>query len=64
MGAGHHVYADKPEVFNKHVAEACATADADTSVRQISLTTPEEAKLDLQSDENPINKPNTSTPTT
>lgn len=26
-GAGHHVYADKPEVFNKYVVEACNYAD-------------------------------------
>ncbi|XP_013162855.1 PREDICTED: 1-acylglycerol-3-phosphate O-acyltransferase ABHD5-like isoform X6 [Papilio xuthus] len=27
-GAGHHVYVDKPELFNKYVLEACARADA------------------------------------
>ncbi|KAL0870025.1 hypothetical protein ABMA27_006201 [Loxostege sticticalis] len=27
-GAGHHVYLDKPELFNKYVLEACARADA------------------------------------
>lgn len=26
-GAGHHVYADKAEIFNKHVLEACAISD-------------------------------------
>ncbi|XP_013137459.1 PREDICTED: 1-acylglycerol-3-phosphate O-acyltransferase ABHD5-like isoform X3 [Papilio polytes] len=26
-GAGHHVYVDKPELFNKYVLEACARAD-------------------------------------
>lgn len=26
-GAGHHVYADKAEIFNKYVNEACATCD-------------------------------------
>ncbi|KAL4704279.1 hypothetical protein ACJJTC_016297 [Scirpophaga incertulas] len=26
-GAGHHVYLDKPDLFNKYVAEACARAD-------------------------------------
>lgn len=27
-GAGHHVYLDKPDLFNKYVLEACARADA------------------------------------
>ncbi|XP_008550145.1 (Lyso)-N-acylphosphatidylethanolamine lipase isoform X2 [Microplitis demolitor] len=27
-GAGHHVYADKSEIFNKHVLEACALSDS------------------------------------
>lgn len=26
-GAGHHVYADKSEIFNKYVEEACALSD-------------------------------------
>ena len=26
-GAGHYVFLDKPELFNKFVAEACAGAD-------------------------------------
>lgn len=26
-GAGHHVYADKSDVFNKHVSESCALID-------------------------------------
>ncbi|KAI4467325.1 hypothetical protein MML48_2g00006759 [Holotrichia oblita] len=64
MGAGHHVYADKPEVFNKHVADACATADGDTSFRRASLITPDETNLDLQSEESQLNKPNTTTPNT
>ncbi|XP_072942593.1 1-acylglycerol-3-phosphate O-acyltransferase ABHD5 isoform X2 [Epargyreus clarus] len=28
-GAGHHVYLDKPEIFNKFVNDACAQADAE-----------------------------------
>lgn len=27
-GAGHHVYADKSEIFNKHVLEACDLSDS------------------------------------
>lgn len=27
-GAGHHVFADKPELFNKYVNEACEQSDA------------------------------------
>ncbi|XP_063973025.1 (Lyso)-N-acylphosphatidylethanolamine lipase isoform X1 [Diachasmimorpha longicaudata] len=27
-GAGHHVYADKSEIFNKHVREACLLSDS------------------------------------
>lgn len=26
-GAGHHVFADKPELFNRYVNEACALSD-------------------------------------
>lgn len=29
-GAGHHIYADKPEIFNKYVLEACAHYDQQT----------------------------------
>ncbi|KAG4074672.1 hypothetical protein HA402_004543 [Bradysia odoriphaga] len=29
-GAGHHVFADKPELFNRFVNEACAYSDSDT----------------------------------
>lgn len=28
-GAGHHVYLDKPEVFNRYVQEACLYSDKD-----------------------------------
>lgn len=27
-GAGHHVYADRSETFNKYVLEACALSDS------------------------------------
>jgi abhydrolase domain-containing protein 5 len=27
-GAGHHVYADKPETFNRYVTEACSLTDS------------------------------------
>lgn len=27
-GAGHHVYADKSEIFNKYVQEACTLSDS------------------------------------
>lgn len=29
-GAGHHVFADKPELFNRFVNEACALSDSDS----------------------------------
>lgn len=27
-GAGHHIFADKPEIFNQYVNEACRFADS------------------------------------
>lgn len=27
-GAGHHVFADKPDIFNQHVNDACLACDA------------------------------------
>lgn len=31
-GAGHHVYADKSDIFNKHVLEACAYKDTEDNL--------------------------------
>lgn len=65
MGAGHHVYADKPETFNKHVIDACALADGDTSLRHLSLMSPEDSGLDIKADDNSqVDGTNTSSPTT
>ena len=44
-GAGHHVYADKSEIFNKHVLEACALSD------NISNLTSTNIKLVLKSND-------------
>ena len=33
-GAGHHVYADRSETFNKHVNEACSISDRNADVPQ------------------------------
>ncbi|XP_041984383.1 (Lyso)-N-acylphosphatidylethanolamine lipase isoform X2 [Aricia agestis] len=39
-GAGHHVYLDKPETFNKLVNEACERADAATPAAKRDNSTP------------------------
>ena len=43
-GAGHHVYADKSEIFNKHVLEACVLSE-----RIPKLTSLSSIKLVLKS---------------
>ncbi|XP_063385665.1 (Lyso)-N-acylphosphatidylethanolamine lipase isoform X1 [Cydia fagiglandana] len=36
-GAGHHVYLDKPELFNKYVLEACARTDGPTDPSRLAI---------------------------
>lgn len=36
--AGHHVYADKPEIFNKYVNDACAESDAANDQKSPNIT--------------------------
>lgn len=36
-GAGHHVYADKSETFNKHIVEACALSDSTLQLTSSNL---------------------------
>ncbi|XP_021941395.1 protein ABHD4 isoform X2 [Zootermopsis nevadensis] len=36
-GAGHHVYADKAETFNRHVIEACKLADSEQTKKNVSI---------------------------
>jgi pimeloyl-ACP methyl ester carboxylesterase len=40
-GAGHHVYADKPEAFNQIVLEACAHADNISQSKYLALMPPQ-----------------------
>lgn len=56
-GAGHHVYADKAETFNRHVIEACKLADTgDTRKIQTKSSSPtddlEEETSNTESEEN------------
>ncbi|CAK1550738.1 unnamed protein product [Leptosia nina] len=50
-GAGHHIYLDKPDLFNKYVIEACARADEDTS-----FTTRNYENTEAPKDTNPPQK--------
>ncbi|XP_022903322.1 (Lyso)-N-acylphosphatidylethanolamine lipase-like isoform X2 [Onthophagus taurus] len=59
-GAGHHIYADKPEIFNKHVLDACALTD--TTTRRTS--TPLLNHRPKSFEEVEITTPNTTTTTT
>ncbi|KAG7207862.1 hypothetical protein KM043_009461 [Ampulex compressa] len=38
-GAGHHVYADKSEIFNKYVLEACALSDMSPKLTALDIRT-------------------------
>lgn len=43
-GAGHHVYLDKPELFNKYVLEACVRADENPRTIEKKLEDPTEVE--------------------
>ncbi|XP_045777921.1 (Lyso)-N-acylphosphatidylethanolamine lipase isoform X2 [Maniola jurtina] len=54
-GAGHHVYLDKPELFNKFVLEACARADdAPIRVPKIVETTDNKPQSNSNEDINEV----------
>ncbi|XP_047518121.1 (Lyso)-N-acylphosphatidylethanolamine lipase isoform X2 [Pieris napi] len=56
-GAGHHIYLDKPDLFNKYVNEACARADADTTfatrIAKTESSSEKRSSGDTQSDLGP-----------
>ncbi|XP_049876632.1 1-acylglycerol-3-phosphate O-acyltransferase ABHD5 isoform X2 [Pectinophora gossypiella] len=60
-GAGHHVYLDKPEVFNKFVNEACASVD-EAGARE-PMTSEPETKDVTDATEAPSTPASTVTPT-
>lgn len=45
-GAGHHVYADKAETFNRHVIEACMLADTGDTRKILSIHTKSSSPTD------------------
>lgn len=45
-GAGHHVYADKAETFNRHVIEACILADTGDTRKILSMQTKSSSPTD------------------
>ncbi|GLV43511.1 pummelig [Carabus blaptoides fortunei] len=51
-GAGHHVYADNPEIFNRYVVEACAVADQNRN-RFPAIKSSENTESDIESDGTP-----------
>jgi abhydrolase domain-containing protein 5 len=46
MGAGHHVYADKVETFNRYVIEACKLADTGETRKIPSIQTKSSSPTD------------------
>lgn len=60
-GAGHHVYADKSETFNKYVLEACALSDSiphltSSNLRQeINISIPNKVLEERRSEEKNLN---------
>lgn len=60
-GAGHHVFADRPERFNRFVNEACALSDSDSSTSTIKSDADEEdSQTQVENEDND----NTTTETT
>jgi abhydrolase domain-containing protein 5 len=59
-GAGHHVYADRADIFNRHVNDACKLADGGETRKKLSpqtkLSSPseelEEETSNTESEEN------------
>lgn len=60
-GAGHHVYADNPEVFNKYVTDACLHADKYKSTFP-AIQGSDNTESDAESDAS-TSLPSTSSPT-
>ncbi|EEB12421.1 Abhydrolase domain-containing protein, putative [Pediculus humanus corporis] len=55
-GAGHHVYADRSETFNKHVNEACSISDRNADVPQKKESSSSN-KIDLQDQSSKVASP-------
>lgn len=51
-GAGHHVFADKPELFNRFVNEACALSDSNTLTPTASSGTEPEDDTTVDAEDN------------
>lgn len=54
-GAGHHVYADKADTFNKYVVEACNFADGLNQLPTIAQTK-ESTESDIEEEDTKIQK--------
>lgn len=50
-GAGHHVFADKPELFNRFVNEACALSDSDSLAAKAQIAENQKSQTDVDDDE-------------
>lgn len=51
-GAGHHVYADKPQIFNQWVNDACTMADTDEHLKIKPSNGTSSPKIQSESEEN------------
>lgn len=59
LGAGHHVYADKPQLFNKYVNDTCALADTDQPLPILhsnGTSTPKKENKQEEDEDMPVNK--------